>query len=661
MQAKKYLYRGMLVLMVSGLMVGQALAAEEGIYHLGEVVVSGNDKGVEKVGTTHTVTAKQIEQRGARTLNEAISLVPGVQIRTAGDGTPRVDMRGFRTRHITLLLNGTPFNGTYDGMFDPALISVENIAEIKVTTGGGSTLYGPGGNAGVINIITKKAKQGAGGSLGIELGEAGTTLVRSTASYGSDKWDVFVSGSSYDQDRFLLSSDFKDTPDERGKSRTNSDRERKNLFANIGYAPTDVTQMGLTLSYMKGERGKPPVTNSDRDDDYSKSIKYEREDYAENISTQFALSHDFDGPLSFKGWTYFNVLELRENGYDDLNYNTQIERNSYRTNSTTYILGANTQLRYDAGKYGAATLGLMVENDKWRADGWSVERNGIDNFRANEDFQLYSISVEYEVQPTEDVDVVLGFGQHWQDRDDGSENDFSYLIGVSYQWFEPTRLKASHTRKVRFPTLRDLYDPERGNGDLDPEMSRHYEIGIEQQLPAKNILSITGYHAVIEDYIERPADDDQVQNYDKYQFNGVEIALDNRYFERLWLRASYEYLDSKDRSPDTNRDELQYRPKHRVALETTYALPWWGLSAYTVTWWVKDSYYDPNRNPDTNDQKRLENYVLTDCRINKKTSFSKGDLDLYVGVNNLFDEDYEQSYGFPREGQFFYGGANWTF
>ena len=159
-----------------------------------------------------------------------------------------------------------PSTATYDGQFDPALISVENIAEIKVTTGGGSTLYGPGGNAGVINIITKKAIKGAGGSLGTELGEAGTSLMRGTASYGSDKYDVFVSGSSYDRDRFLLSDDFNSTPGQPGDGRHNSDRERENLFANIGFTPTDATQMGLTLSYMQGERGKPPVTNAGADD-----------------------------------------------------------------------------------------------------------------------------------------------------------------------------------------------------------------------------------------------------------------------------------------------------------------------------------------------------------------------------------------------------------
>ena len=242
MKKNKIVCLTVIVLLLTGSAFGTALAAEEGVYHLGEVVVSGKEHGVEKVGTTHTVTAKQIEESGARTLNDAIKLVPGVQIRVGADGTPRVDMRGLRTRHIKLLLNGTPFNGTYDGQFDPTLISVEKIAEIRVNTGGGSTLYGSGGNAGVINIITKKAAQGAGGSMGFEMGEAGTTLLRGSASYGSDKYDVFISGTSYDQNRYLLSDDFSHTPDQVNDSRNNSDRERGTLFANAGYAPSDFTQ-----------------------------------------------------------------------------------------------------------------------------------------------------------------------------------------------------------------------------------------------------------------------------------------------------------------------------------------------------------------------------------------------------------------------------------
>ncbi len=103
---------------------------------------------------------REIQERGARTLDEALTLVPGLFVRTGGEGSPRIDIRGFRTRHVQLLLDGIPINSTFDGQFDPSTIGVENIAAIKVTTGGGSVLYGEGGNGGVINIITKKGPAG---------------------------------------------------------------------------------------------------------------------------------------------------------------------------------------------------------------------------------------------------------------------------------------------------------------------------------------------------------------------------------------------------------------------------------------------------------------------------------------------------------------------
>jgi outer membrane cobalamin receptor len=41
-----------------------------------------------------------------------------------------------------------------------------------------------------------------------------------------------------------------------------------------------------------------------------------------------------------------------------------------------------------------------------------------------------------------------------------------------------------------------------------------------------------------------------------------------------------------------------------------------------------------------------------------KYTIPNGDADVYVGVENLFDEDYETSYGFPQAGRFIYTGLN---
>ena len=76
---------------------------------------------VEAVATTRRIGRAEIEARNARTLDEALRLIPGIYVRTGGDGTPRVDVRGFRSRHVLLLINGVQVNSTADGQFDPRL------------------------------------------------------------------------------------------------------------------------------------------------------------------------------------------------------------------------------------------------------------------------------------------------------------------------------------------------------------------------------------------------------------------------------------------------------------------------------------------------------------------------------------------------------------
>jgi vitamin B12 transporter len=125
-------------------------------YTLGEVVVTGERVGVESIGTVREITAADIARRHVRTLDQALGLLPGLDIRTASDGVPRVDLRGFRSRHVLLLLNGIPFNSAFDGQFDPSIIPVENIAKIKVSYGTHSVLYGQGGLGGSSMSLPKR-------------------------------------------------------------------------------------------------------------------------------------------------------------------------------------------------------------------------------------------------------------------------------------------------------------------------------------------------------------------------------------------------------------------------------------------------------------------------------------------------------------------------
>jgi vitamin B12 transporter len=81
-----------------------------------------------------------------------------------------------------LLPDGIPFNSTFDGQFDPAIVPVKNIAKIKVSYGSNSVLYGHGGIGGVINIITKKGKEGIHCEVSGEAGENDTYQDKASVS-----------------------------------------------------------------------------------------------------------------------------------------------------------------------------------------------------------------------------------------------------------------------------------------------------------------------------------------------------------------------------------------------------------------------------------------------------------------------------------------------
>jgi len=73
-------------LALPGVIWGQTGDSPEA-YTLGEIVVSAEKPIVESVGTNREVTAEDIQNKGARTLDEALELLPGVNIRTGGEGS----------------------------------------------------------------------------------------------------------------------------------------------------------------------------------------------------------------------------------------------------------------------------------------------------------------------------------------------------------------------------------------------------------------------------------------------------------------------------------------------------------------------------------------------------------------------------------------------
>ena len=100
------------------------------------------------------ITDKDIETRRVDTVTDALQMLPGVYKSQKANGG--LQIRGFDSTDILVLLNGVPMNNTFNNGVDWEAIPVHSIERIELVRGPSSSLYGGRGVAGVINIQTKQ-------------------------------------------------------------------------------------------------------------------------------------------------------------------------------------------------------------------------------------------------------------------------------------------------------------------------------------------------------------------------------------------------------------------------------------------------------------------------------------------------------------------------
>ncbi|WP_270938134.1 TonB-dependent receptor plug domain-containing protein [Falsiroseomonas oryzae] len=155
----------------------------------------------ERVPAAVTVITRQdIEQRGYRTLAEAMRSVPGVRLVQAGGPGQQASafLRGSASRQVLVLLDGVPLNDPSEpnGAFNFGNELLGDIERIEVVRGPASSLYGSGAIGGVVNMISRRAPAGTRLQL---FGEAGLGTQRSAEGTlgiaGTDpRWNYLLMG-----------------------------------------------------------------------------------------------------------------------------------------------------------------------------------------------------------------------------------------------------------------------------------------------------------------------------------------------------------------------------------------------------------------------------------------------------------------------------------
>ncbi len=150
-------------------------------------------KVLQTAAAIYVITGDDIRRAGATSIPEALRLAPGVEVARIDGSRWSIGIRGFGsdlTRSVLVLIDGrTVYTPLFAGTnWDVQNVMMEDVDRIEVIRGPGGTIWGPNAVNGVIDIITKPAKetQGMLASVGGGNEEQGFANFRYGGSNGKD-------------------------------------------------------------------------------------------------------------------------------------------------------------------------------------------------------------------------------------------------------------------------------------------------------------------------------------------------------------------------------------------------------------------------------------------------------------------------------------------
>lgn len=142
------------------------------------------EKLAEAASAIQVITGDDLRRSGVQTLPEALRLASNLQVAQVNSKDWAITARGFNgtatSNKLLVMIDGrTVYTPLYAGVFwDVQHVILEDIDRIEVVSGPGGTLWGANAVNGVINVITKDAKETGG----VLAGNGGGTFMRNSGA-----------------------------------------------------------------------------------------------------------------------------------------------------------------------------------------------------------------------------------------------------------------------------------------------------------------------------------------------------------------------------------------------------------------------------------------------------------------------------------------------
>jgi len=610
-----------------------AAQAEENIE---EVLVSASLLPIAATRSANAITvidSEQLKNRAAISVSDLLRDIPGLAVSRSGvqGSQTQIRVRGAEANHLLVLIDGVEANDpSQSDELNWGTLTASDIERIEVIRGPQSAMRGSDAMAGVVNIITRSADQPFSAKVFAEAGSFSTDKLGFSVGHKAERYDVSlgVSDIKSEGDNIIANTG------------TNDDDGYENTSINFkaGVDVSDELRLGVSLRHSDGV--------SEYDDEYAAKIGTDFHDQFNDL-----LHSDFDR-LSSSVNAQFTSADGK------WNHRASLSESRFNNNNFKYTAngispnGATESNKQDYQYVGSrlwealeqqVSLLLEQENEEFKQLGGFTNGRDANKFLAR---NTNSIAFEYRVDPVDQVTLAIG-GRH----DDNSVFDDAetWKFEGIYRLDESTRFRAAAGTAIKNPTFGELYGIYSGfqsNSDLTPEQSQSWELGVDKALLDDRLeVKATYFNAKLENEISskciRGCTDDNWSNdiYQPYNISGISrqqgLELASSWFvnESVVLDASYTYTDSTQNGVDEIR-----RARH--------------LGSLNLLWRVQDNL-TINANAQHNGTQTDLYGVILDAftLVNVNASFNATDkLDLYLRLDNLFDEDYQEVFGYQTLG-----------
>ena len=580
---------------------------------LDPVVLSAGFSPLESLSygrASTTLQGEDLRERGILSVRDALRTVPGIAVTATGPGFTEIRTRGAEANHTMILIDGIEA-GAGDGQYILSGLDTATVERIEVLRGPQSVFYGASAAAGVINIITERRGQGT--RAGFEVGNGAATWL-STGITG-ERGRLSFSGSARHDRGFDVSGDGGEDDAIRRNSATLSGDLNVTPDTTLGFSVRRADEhYNYDATAFPAADAAGYVVDSD---DYA-----DRDELGAEI---FAQATTFDGRMASRLSWEETRLDLSQNGADA----TEAKTRALRWRGIVGIDGTAA----DATR----TLALALDRRK--------DENSLshDNERRNT-----SAAIEYRAALANGVD--LQFGLRHDDNDVfGSKTSYA-LAGSWRAPGTPWRLHASAGTGIVNPDYFELLGGFGyvGNPNLEPEENRAFDIGVEATLAGgRGRIDLTYFNERLKNEITFSGaalpDGTNFFNEDGTSTReGVEIAGSYDATGAVSLGATYTYLEAFNADGTVEAR----RPQHKLALNATARLLDGRATVSGDVLHVRDSYdqtffgsYGVEELPDYTVVNIAGTYDLNDrARVTAR-------------VENLFDEDYSNSWGYANQGR----------